>query len=148
MRMCVLLVSHQTVGGGQRERTFWRNYFFHCAYTRYEAGLSIDEIWSETAVAQSEATTAVEPEQEETITFDHGATPAAAAATSESTTTPDAPLFNESPAPAEGSPSPEEGSTSNEYEMVDETGDDNAADDADYELDELEAEIARELEED
>ena len=26
---------------------FWRNYFFHCAYTRYEAGLSIDEIWSD-----------------------------------------------------------------------------------------------------
>ncbi|KAL3758627.1 hypothetical protein ACHAWU_008381 [Discostella pseudostelligera] len=32
--------------GGQREVIFWKNYFFHCAYTRYEAGLSIDEIWS------------------------------------------------------------------------------------------------------
>lgn len=32
--------------GGERESTFWKNYFFHCAYTRYEAGLSIDEIWS------------------------------------------------------------------------------------------------------
>ena len=32
--------------GGQRELMFWKNYFFHCAYTRYEAGLSIDEIWS------------------------------------------------------------------------------------------------------
>lgn len=32
--------------GGQRELIFWKNYFFHCAYTRYEAGLSIDEIWS------------------------------------------------------------------------------------------------------
>lgn len=32
--------------GGKRELTFWKNYFFHCAYTRYEAGLSIDEIWS------------------------------------------------------------------------------------------------------
>ena len=31
--------------GGHRERTFWKNYFFHCAYARYEAGLSIDEIW-------------------------------------------------------------------------------------------------------
>ncbi len=31
--------------GGDRERTFWKNYFFHCAYARYEAGLSIDEIW-------------------------------------------------------------------------------------------------------
>jgi hypothetical protein len=31
--------------GGERERMFWKNYFFHCAYARYEAGLSIDEIW-------------------------------------------------------------------------------------------------------
>jgi len=33
-------------GAGEKESTFWRNYFFHCAYTRYENGLSIDEIWS------------------------------------------------------------------------------------------------------
>ena len=33
--------------GGKRELAFWKNYFFHCAYARYEAGLSIDEIWSE-----------------------------------------------------------------------------------------------------
>ncbi|KAL7484206.1 hypothetical protein ACHAW6_009848 [Cyclotella cf. meneghiniana] len=32
--------------GGKRELAFWKNYFFHCAYARYEAGLSIDEIWS------------------------------------------------------------------------------------------------------
>ena len=32
--------------GGEKEVTFWKNYFFHCAYARYEAGLSIDEIWS------------------------------------------------------------------------------------------------------
>lgn len=31
--------------GGERERIFWKNYFFHCAYARYEAGMSIDEIW-------------------------------------------------------------------------------------------------------
>lgn len=31
--------------GGEREKAFWKNYFFHCAYARYEAGLSIDEIW-------------------------------------------------------------------------------------------------------
>jgi len=36
-------------GGGEREIVFWKNYFFHCAFTRYEAGLSIDEIWSEEA---------------------------------------------------------------------------------------------------
>lgn len=33
-------------GAGEKENTFWRNYFFHCAYTRYENGLSIEEIWS------------------------------------------------------------------------------------------------------
>ncbi|KAL7468217.1 hypothetical protein ACHAXS_008446 [Conticribra weissflogii] len=32
--------------GGEKEVAFWKNYFFHCAYARYEAGLSIDEIWS------------------------------------------------------------------------------------------------------
>lgn len=36
-------------GGGEREKIFWKNYFFHCAFTRYEAGLSIDEIWNEEA---------------------------------------------------------------------------------------------------
>lgn len=49
----VLKVDPKLVGahsrlssGGQREVVFWKNYFFHCAYARYEAGLSIDEIWS------------------------------------------------------------------------------------------------------
>lgn len=43
------LVERQSTlsGGGEREKVFWRNYFFHCAFTRYEAGLSIDEIWSD-----------------------------------------------------------------------------------------------------
>mmetsp|Transcript_34131 Transcript_34131/g.72723 ORF Transcript_34131/g.72723 Transcript_34131/m.72723 type:complete len:362 (+) Transcript_34131:112-1197(+) len=39
-------VHSRLSSGGQRELIFWKNYFFHCAYTRYEAGLSIDEIWS------------------------------------------------------------------------------------------------------
>jgi hypothetical protein len=49
----VLKVDPKLVGahsrlssGGQREVIFWKNYFFHCAYARYEAGLSVDEIWS------------------------------------------------------------------------------------------------------
>jgi len=49
-------------GGGARERTFWRNYFFHCAFTRYEAGLSIDEIWS----YEEESNTANQPENTST----------------------------------------------------------------------------------
>jgi len=36
-------------GGGKREEIFWKNYFFHCAFTRYEAGLSLDEIWNQEA---------------------------------------------------------------------------------------------------
>lgn len=34
------------IGAGEREIIFWKNYFFHCAYARYENGLSIDEIWA------------------------------------------------------------------------------------------------------
>jgi hypothetical protein len=46
-RFLLLPNTHDTTtGGGPRERVFWNNYFFHCAFTRYEAGLSIDEIWS------------------------------------------------------------------------------------------------------
>lgn len=36
-------------GGGKREEIFWKNYFFHCAFTRYEAGMSLDEIWNQEA---------------------------------------------------------------------------------------------------
>ncbi|KAL3789968.1 hypothetical protein ACHAWO_002022 [Cyclotella atomus] len=39
-------VHSRLSSGGARECAFWQNYFFHCAYARYEAGLSIDEIWS------------------------------------------------------------------------------------------------------
>ena len=42
-------VHSKLSAGGQRELAFWKNYFFHCAYARYEAGLSIDEIWSNEA---------------------------------------------------------------------------------------------------
>mmetsp|Transcript_2642 Transcript_2642/g.7292 ORF Transcript_2642/g.7292 Transcript_2642/m.7292 type:complete len:398 (-) Transcript_2642:338-1531(-) len=41
-------------GGGSRETIFWKNYFFHCAYCRYEAGLSVDEVWSEEAVIRND----------------------------------------------------------------------------------------------
>ena len=51
--------------GGQRELIFWKNYFFHCAYTRYEAGLSIDEIWSNEPRPSSQAVAAVQEESED-----------------------------------------------------------------------------------
>jgi len=63
--------------GGQRELVFWKNYFFHCAYTRYEAGLSIDEIWSNeprashTAVSEeSEDFHVVNNDSDEEVIFD------------------------------------------------------------------------------
>jgi len=43
----------QLIGAGDKERLFWRNYFFHCAYTRYEKGLSIEEIWERKPVPLS-----------------------------------------------------------------------------------------------
>lgn len=164
-------------GGGIRERTFWRNYFFHCAFTRYEAGLSIDEIWGdmteeERAAAarqstpQKASTGAVdhqpEDEHEETITFHHDHEE------SDSKSSKEQQQQQQQSSISSGKPSPEADSSSNKsYEMVDgevpgDAGDaddvnlDGAVDDEaiaegdagedDYELDELEAEIARELE--
>jgi len=48
--------------GGERELVFWKNYFFHCAYTRYEAGLSIDEIWSNDPISSRPVAAEVESE--------------------------------------------------------------------------------------
>lgn len=68
----LLKVDHNLVNmqsrlssGGQRELTFWKNYFFHCAYTRYEAGLSIDEIWSNEARPSGPAVAATAKESQE-----------------------------------------------------------------------------------
>jgi hypothetical protein len=42
-----LVSMHSTLSGaGEKEVIFWKNYFFHCAYTRYEKGLTIEEIWA------------------------------------------------------------------------------------------------------
>jgi hypothetical protein len=138
-------------GGGEREKVFWRNYFFHCAFTRYEAGLSIDEIWCEDQVKpdQSDGTDAEATDgktREETITFEETQDPSESgdnAFPADPVTDSDAPF---SKASESGSSTPE----ANDFEMV--ADDDNAdAEESlnveDYELDELEAEIARELEE-
>jgi hypothetical protein len=139
-------------GGGARERVFWQNYFFHCAYTRYEAGLSIDEIWSfqpekaEGEAATEQATKAVETE--ETVVFDGSGEAEETSAES---------AFPGSENAAEGdvsaalladtdftgiNVSPSE--SANEFEMVDD--DEAAGGSGEPELDALEAEIARELE--
>jgi len=154
-------------GGGDRERTFWRNYFFHCAFTRYKAGLSLDEIWSYPEEATSDAADqsqaegasietplgaagpdATVPEGEEAV--------ADTTATNEATTTPS----DDDVPPAEGSAIDFDGadgartiestslaelselSPKNGFELIDE----DLVGGGDPELDELEAEIARELE--
>ncbi|KAL7563227.1 hypothetical protein ACA910_015719 [Epithemia clementina (nom. ined.)] len=49
--------SQWSTGGGVRETIFWKNYFFHCAYSRYEAGLSVDEVWSPEAIVRNDLET-------------------------------------------------------------------------------------------
>jgi hypothetical protein len=158
-------LSNPFVGGGARERVFWNNYFFHCAYTRYEAGLSIDEIWSYqqesstsegAGVGAASATTDIGGTdekvaaaaaaggltEEETVDFDGNATP------SGSTTDP---AFQEMGDDAKESAQVDAAiadsalGSGNDFELVD---DGDAADGGtgDPEMDELEEEIARELE--
>jgi hypothetical protein len=184
-------------GGGVRERVFWKNYFFHCAYTRYEAGLSIDEIWSElteeerapvidttsaTTAASGGATVpssqqsnqsppasigslmeaisaqvsamneapATETDVDETITFETTDVSGSVAHDAESTA-----LFKPESASASSVKPVTKGPSESDFEMVGEDkldteiedgAEDSPLGDEDYELDELEAEIARELE--
>jgi hypothetical protein len=142
------------IGGGEREKVFWRNYFFHCAYTRYEAGLSIEEIWSDQPpmVESTEASVeeVEESTEEETITFVNDAEedgPDAQPATTKAfATDPSASTH----ARNEGEKDTNSGGAleGGDFEMVGDSGGDSdeVLDAADYELDELEAEIARELE--
>lgn len=152
-------------GGGARERTFWHNYFFHCAFTRYEAGLSLEEIWSygedssniashaenvssndvvdEGVVSDSAEGDAVVEGTEDGGSGDNDAGPrkteeSAEAVESTVDLNVDASETPENNSLAELS----ELSAKNGFELIDE--DIDVA--ADPELDELEAEIARELE--
>lgn len=148
-------------GGGDHERIFWQNYFFHCAWCRYEAGLSIDEIWSDQPQADSLATSVAgsEANEEETITFDaHEEPETHKAFLSDPTTDADGPFqavegqkeVLSGMAGSEGG-APLSSVENSGFELV---GDAEGADDentppgdiVDYELDALEAEIARELE--
>lgn len=144
-------------GGGEREKLFWRNYFFHCAFTRYEAGLSIDEIWSDqpsprkqrSAASTDEKgieTTNADAESETTIVFENPDTKAANPTETAFSAGPEKTLdfgtssagLNENEADINSTKE----SVGNDFELV--AGNDDSV--ADAELDELEAEIARELE--
>lgn len=160
-----------------RERVFWKNYFFHCAYTRYEAGLSIDEIWSDMpdeersappvtsapkkAAAPADVVRGRVDEPEETITFESiGVDAVAATDEIEPEEHSELSSTNEEDISAPVEPKPTmKSSESADFEMVgdessgvdvegDTVKDDILLDQSNYELDELEAEIARELEDD
>jgi hypothetical protein len=183
------------IGGGLREKVFWRNYFFHCAYTRYEAGLSIDEIWSEHALeerktfpsttttpppsqssqqqgTETNSTSSNDPTVEETITFepdvhDEEETGGESKSATISGAGTSVSLFTEAMKNEKIIADVSE-SAASDFEMVanikndmtkldnnnvqqkEEEEEDTLAlgGDEDYELDELEAEIARELEDD
>lgn len=123
---------------------FWKNYFFNCAYTRYEAGLSLDELWSEQTVA-TEGAPAEEALEEDTITFDDGEG-ASESPPKAFSSDPKTELSNEVEKAADTSAGASAQAT--DFELIDDS--ENVADDVldsvDYELDELEAEIAAELE--
>jgi len=143
-------------GGGKREEVFWRNYFFHCAYTRYEAGLSIDEIWSFSPDAEEPAEPAAEAAAEKTnetdeeqVVFKDKDTPEEVP---EPAFSPDETHTAEESTPAEPTAdSPEAAEQSDSIDLA--TADFDFLDDEDEgeapvdpEMDELEAEIMAELE--
>jgi hypothetical protein len=143
-------------GGGDRETVFWRNYFFHCAYTRYEAGLSIDEIWSysEEKAQQAEETSAevTGEEAEETVVFEENTEDNSYSKTSVEHAFMEEPADDEPDnnsgdfdAGKQHSPNDSVLSSNGDFEVLDS---DYAYEggSGDPELDELEAEIQKELE--
>lgn len=171
----------QLSGAGEKERTFWRNYFFHCAWARYEAGLSIDEIWARKpspppteehraaasvaaaggAKGEGETPRKEEEEEETMITFEPSASPDDSSAASEkSGSVPATAAAVGAPSSPSASPtanpiastgaetSPSGSASGTDYEMIGDSsgGEAGSVGGVDEELDELEAEIARELE--
>ena len=145
----------------EREKVFWRNYFFHCAFTRYEAGLSIDEIWSDAPPPPPTHSESGHVDEEivdfQTTTTTDESTGAARTTTMSTTTTSTTNLGPDDTVATtsadylfeDDKPSSTESPTS-EYEMIDSVmGNDDANDDDEDafagEMDELEAEIAQAL---
>jgi len=169
-----LVAQHADLGGaGEREKSFWRNYFFHCALARYEAGLSVDEIWGDQpvevpkAAADASDEASERPADETTITFepasparqvsdvldDAAAATASVGASLSAPSTGGAPSLSSGAAPPPGGLSVSQNSSASDYspyEMVggggggavSATNGDGEVED----MDDLEAEIARELE--
>ena len=43
----------QSIGAGDKEYFFWKNYFYHCAIVRFKIGLSNSEIWDVPTVSSA-----------------------------------------------------------------------------------------------
>ena len=149
-------------GAGAREMAFWRNYFFHCALARYEAGLSVDEIWGEKPVMglmqEAAVSAAAAGAEETTVTFEPASQTGQMNDTLDDTSASlSAPSTGGAPATAPTFTGPESSRVSSvsDYEMIaagvggvgsgDGGGDAGGTDEAE-DMDDLEAEIARELE--
>lgn len=160
-----LVYMHSMLSGaGEKETTFWKNYFFHCAYTRYKEGLSVDEIWSQKPKASitndmnsvvSKASEASlqndmmdddesvelefeEDEENSSILNESNQSHTLPATLATKTSSPNVVNSGQSVSSASG----------NSYEIVNEAPINNEDEDDDDDLDDLEAEIARELGED
>lgn len=142
-------------GGGEKEKTFWRNYFFHCAWTRYEAGLSIDEIWSDQPPTNDSIKESSEPSEEsggDEITFEAVTQEPSKDGTSADLFSKPASEQNETISGSPGNvaslsssqPSPPNLDGA-DFELVG-GAEDGSNSELNSEMDELEAEIARELE--
>mmetsp|Transcript_8732 Transcript_8732/g.10188 ORF Transcript_8732/g.10188 Transcript_8732/m.10188 type:complete len:381 (+) Transcript_8732:217-1359(+) len=188
----ILETMHSSLtGAGDKERLFWQNYFFHCAYTRYEKGLTIEEIWERkpappttqqmaadadaAAAANTKANTTdtdsstsngIDDSESVELTFDldddgsshntggdcssldaSSLSPTPTAVGIAKSSTPGLPNLSSAAPPTGGGAA----SASMDYEIIDVSGNDDdsgESEDEDAELDDLEAEIARELEED
>jgi len=143
VRMHSLLES-----AGKTEKIFWKNYFFHCAFIRYEKGLSVEEIWSVHEHGQ-------QSDPSSSAKAGHGSVAGSVASLHGHSNADDEDSVELTFEPDDGDDyHPEEEddggvvdapeTDSSDFELVDRASD-NALDDE--ELDELEAEIARELEE-
>jgi len=162
---------------GKTEKIFWKNYFFHCAYHRYDKGLGVEEIWVVNSRNVSPPMSNEGQIIEGEIEFSHsvGASPGKGLRGAQNSFSPDsksellldqeqkgpisdindmsvsssaqdiAAILDTKPASYTDSANKSEGSL-NSYEIVETAVIDTDA--LDEELDELEAEIARELGED
>lgn len=143
-----LVKSHSCLqNAGKAEKIFWKNYFFHCAYIRYEKGLSVEEIWVETGSKPSIEQDASGTHSQTQIANEESSVELTFEADDKDDNDDDAEIesvLNEVTDHAKSDTVETTSSTksaTNEYEMINEVQDKIEGDD----LDDLDAEIAREL---